>query len=127
MCQIQQFAPLLVLHVDVVNDASWQMPPSELSLHTERQNDWSCEFHSAIIKLTAISHHSNQTIMNFQKQLTRLSCRRTFMKARKTALSPPLIRAPSSRGVTSTLLHARNPFRRPQPGLLINTHPHDND
>lgn len=46
-------------------------------------NNWSSKFHFAIIKLTTISQHSNQTIMNFQKQLKPLSCGGTFMNTRK--------------------------------------------
>lgn len=88
-------------------------------------NNWSSKFHFAIIKLTTISQHSNHTIMNFQKQLKPLSCGGTFMNTRKTAFSQGLITEYSSRGVTLALLFARNPFRRPQPGPLINMFPPD--
>lgn len=84
-------------------------------------NNCSSKFNFVIIKLTTISQHSNHTIMNFQKQLKPLSCGGTFMNTRKTAFSQPLITEHSSRGVTLALLFARNPFRRPQSGPLINT------
>lgn len=99
--------------------------PLNFSCAHRTANNWSSKFHFAIINLATISQHNNHTIMNFQKQLRPLSCGGTFMNTRKTAFSKTLITKHSSRGVTLALLFARNPFRRPQSGPLINTLPPD--
>ena len=116
---------VLTWHIKWADEYHQMNFPLYFSSAHRTANNWSSKFHFAIIKLTTISQHSNHTIMNFQKQLKPLSCGGTFMNTRKTAFSQPLITEHSSRGVTLALLFARNPFRRPQSGPLINTLPPD--